>query len=86
MTYSLKCTCGDVFPVDANSHDEAVSKFKEMMTPEVVAQHYSEKHPGEPVLTQEQVSANIDQGVEEGDQSAGAPPAGAPPAGDAQPA
>lgn len=81
MIYSVKCDCGDVVTADAQSRDEAVSKLKEMWGPDAVAQHYADKHPGQPVPSQEQVHANIDQGVQEGDQSAGGAPAG-----DTQPA
>lgn len=76
MKYSLKCTCGHVITVDGVNRDEAVSKMKEMMTPEVVAAHSAEKHPGEPVPTQEQVAMNIEQDLVEGDLSV---PGGTPP-------
>lgn len=53
--------------VDADNMDSAKAKFKEMMTPEVVATHAAEKHMGEPVPTQEQVNMQIEGGVVEGD-------------------
>lgn len=54
--------------VDADNLESAKAKFKEMMTPEVVAAHVAEKHPaGEPVPTQEEVNMQIEQGVVEGD-------------------
>jgi len=50
---------------EAGSRQEAVQKIKDMMTPEAVAQHMAEKHPGEPVLSVEEVHAGIEQGVKE---------------------
>ncbi len=64
--YSMQCSCGHVMTVDAKSREEAVSKLKATMTEEAVVAHMQEKHPGEPMLTQAQVHAGIQQGVKEG--------------------
>lgn len=52
--YSMTCTCGQVFSVDAATKDEALTKMKEMMTPEAIKAHWDEKHPGQPLPTPEQ--------------------------------
>lgn len=72
----MKCTCGDVMTVDAANKEEAVTKLKEMMSPDAVAQHFSDKHPGQPVPSQDQVGANIESSVVEGDLSAETPAGG----------
>ena len=79
MKYSMKCTCGDVLTCDAANRDEAVAKFKGMMTPDAVLKHFTEKHPGQPVPTPEQEQANIEQAVVEGETGEMAPPAPMPP-------
>ena len=61
----MTCTCGDTMPVDAENREEAVEKFKGMMTEDAIAQHCAEKHPGEPVPSKEQVDAMIDQTTKE---------------------
>ena len=61
----MTCTCGHKMETEAGSRQEAVQKIKDMMTPEAVAQHMAEKHPGEPVLSVEEVHAGIEQGVKE---------------------
>ena len=45
--YSFKCTCGDDMSVEAESMEEAKTKFKEMMTEEAAKAHFAEKHEGE---------------------------------------
>jgi len=61
MTYSMTCSCGDTFSVEAESREEAVRKMKDMMTQEAIDQHMSEKHPKEPGKTMAGVHAEIDQ-------------------------
>lgn len=61
----MTCTCGDTMTVDADSKEQAVEKFKEMLTEDVIAQHCAEKHPGEPVPTKEQADAMIEQTTRE---------------------
>ena len=78
MKYSMKCTCGHVFTCDAANRDEAVAKFKGMMTPDAVQKHFAEKHPGQPVPSPEQEQANIEQAVVEGETGM-APSAPMPP-------
>lgn len=63
-TYSMTCTCGHVMKVEAESREEAVQKMKAMMTEDMVAQHTAEKHPGEPVPSQEQVHMMIEQTIQ----------------------
>lgn len=67
MTYSMKCTCGDVIRVEAATREEAVAKIKGMMPPEMVANHMSEKHNGQPAPSQEQVYMMIEANTQEGD-------------------
>lgn len=61
----MTCTCGDVMNTEANSREEAVGKFMEMMTPEAVVAHFGEKHKGEPVPNQDQVRAGLEATVQE---------------------
>ncbi len=67
MTYSFKCNCGEVMTVEAENREEAVTKMKGMMTQDAINTHMSEKHSGEPVPTLEQVHAQIDSNLVEGD-------------------
>ena len=60
----MTCSCGHTMSVEAGSKEEAVSKMKEMMTPETISAHASEKHPGEPVPSVEETHAMIDQKLE----------------------
>ena len=59
--YSMTCTCGDTMTVDADSREQAVDKFKGMMTEDAIAQHCADKHPGEPVPSKEQSDMMIEQ-------------------------
>lgn len=63
MKYMMKCSCGDVMDIQANSKEEAIGKFKGIMTAETIAKHFQEKHQGEKVPTQEQVHMMIAQQV-----------------------
>jgi len=47
--YSMTCTCGQAFTVEAATQEEAVTKMKEQMTPEAVKAHWDEKHAGQPM-------------------------------------
>ena len=71
MKYTMTCTCGDVMNIDASSQEEAVQKFKDMMTEEAVKAHFAEKHAGQEVPTQDQVAMNIESSVHpaEGDEA-----------------
>jgi hypothetical protein len=61
-SYSMTCTCGHVATVEANSRDEAVRRFQEMMTAEAIDQHFAERHsPSEPKPSVEQAHAMIEQ-------------------------
>lgn len=62
--FSMTCTCGHVMEVDAESREEAVQKMKDQMTPEAVKAHMDEFHQGEAPLTQEQVFAGIEAGMQ----------------------
>ena len=59
--FSMTCTCGDVMNVETETKEEAITKMKAMMTPEMVQKHMTEKHPGEPVPSVDQTQAMIDQ-------------------------
>ena len=50
-TYSMKCSCGDTMNMEVANREEAVKKFKEMMTKEMIEKHMKEKHPGQPVMS-----------------------------------
>ena len=59
----MTCSCGDVMDMEAATKEEAIEKFKAMMTADMVAKHFAEKHVGEPVPTVDQVHMNITQSV-----------------------
>lgn len=65
MKFSMTRTCGDVMTVDATSREEAVQKFKDMMTEDAIKKHMEEKHlptnPNEPMPTVEQAHMMIKQ-------------------------
>ena len=63
MKYSMKCTCGDVMDMEAGTRDEAVAKFKEMMTQDAIDAHMAEKHPGKPSMTMAECHAMIEKEV-----------------------
>lgn len=69
----MKCTCGHVMTLDAQSKDEAVTKFKQMMDQTALDAHWMEKHQGDtmPKPTLEQSHMMIEQIVVEGDLSVG---------------
>jgi len=60
------CTCGDDSePVEADTKEGAVDKIMEQMTPEAVAAHMAEKHPGQAVPSQEEARAGVEATVHE---------------------
>ena len=65
MTYSMQCSCGDTMTMEAGSREEAVIKFKDMMTEDAISQHMTEKHPGQPVMSVAECHAMIEQHVKE---------------------
>lgn len=67
MKYSMKCTCGHIMTVDAESREQAVELLKDEMTEERISEHMDEMHPGEPVPSQEQFNMMIEQKTVEGD-------------------
>lgn len=78
MTYSVKCDCGDVITADAESREAAVEALKTQWGPEAVASHYADKHPGQPVPSQDQVHAMIEQGAQESAPAASEASSGEP--------
>ncbi len=50
--------------VDAANREEAVAKFKAMMTEEMTAKHMAEKHAGQPVPPLAQIHAMIEEKVQ----------------------
>ena len=52
--FSMTCTCGQVFSVDASNKDEAIVKMKQIMTEDAVKAHWAEKHEGQPLPTAEE--------------------------------
>ena len=65
MKYSMTCTCGHTMETEAGTREEAVMKFKGMMGPEAAKKHMAEKHPGEPVPSQEELGTMIEQSTKE---------------------
>ena len=64
--YSMKCSCGHVMAIDANSREEAVTKMKEMMTQEALEAHMKQYHkPEEPMPTLAQAHQQIDMMLQE---------------------
>ena len=50
--------------MEAETREEAVQKFKDMMTEDAIKQHMAEKHPGDPLMSVAQCHAMIEQNVE----------------------
>ena len=63
MKYSMKCSCGDVMDMEASNRNEAVQKFKNMMTQDAINAHMTEKHPGQPSMTVAACHAMIEKEV-----------------------
>jgi hypothetical protein len=61
--FKMDCSCGDSVQVDAANRNEAVSKLKGMMDANGIAQHFKDKHPGQPVPPVAAVHQMIEQGV-----------------------
>lgn len=64
MKYSMTCSCGHVMDVEAETRDEAITNMQGQMDEAAIAQHMAEKHPGEPVMSVEEVHASIAQNME----------------------
>jgi hypothetical protein len=63
-SFSMTCTCGHTMTMDAGTRDEAVSKFRAMMTQEMLDEHMRQYHqPNEQKPTLEQAHAMIGQQV-----------------------
>jgi len=63
--YSMTCSCGHEYSVDAENKEGAVEQLKEMMPDDKIAEHFAEKHPGDPVPTREQADGMIEQMTKE---------------------
>lgn len=61
--FKMMCSCGDEMTVDANSREEAVTKFKGMMDEAAIKAHMAEKHPGEAVMSVSDCHAMIEKEV-----------------------
>ena len=61
--FSMTCSCGEVMTMDAENREEAVGKFKAMMTAEIIEKHMAEKHAGQPVMSVTDCHAMIDKEV-----------------------
>lgn len=74
--FSMKCSCGHVFTVDANAKEEAVEKMKEMMDQNAIEQHWMQNHQNDPMPkpTLEQSHMQIEQNMAEGEAGEGTPP------------
>ena len=60
----MTCTCGDTMTMEGETREEAVGKFKAMMTQEMIDAHMAEKHPGQSMSAAE-TQASLDQQVVE---------------------
>ena len=64
--YTMTCTCGHEYSVEAETKEAAVEQLKGMMTEEKIAEHMAESHkPDEPVPTKEQADMMIEQTTKE---------------------
>ena len=59
----MTCSCGDTMQMEAENREEAVSKFKAMMTEDAIKSHMAEKHPGLPVMSVAECHAQIEKDV-----------------------
>lgn len=57
--WKMTCTCGDAMESQGDTRDEAVDNLMVHMTPDAVSAHMADKHPGEPVPSQEMVRAGL---------------------------
>lgn len=49
--------------VQANSHDQASQKLKNMMNASTIAAHIRDRHPGEPIMSVDECHRMIDEQV-----------------------
>ena len=63
MNYSMKCSCGDTMNMEADNREEAVQKFKDMMTQAMIDSHMAEKHPDQPGMSMADCHAMIEKEV-----------------------
>ncbi|MBI5621024.1 hypothetical protein HY949_04540 [Candidatus Gottesmanbacteria bacterium] len=63
MKFKMTCTGGDVMEMEAATREEAVAKFKAMMTDGAIEAHFAEKHPGQPVMSKADCDMGIDATV-----------------------
>lgn len=59
----MTCSCGDQMSIEANNRDEAVTQYKAMMSEHSIAEHFAEKHQGQPVPPVSVVHAMIEHQV-----------------------
>lgn len=59
--FKMTCSCGDTMTVEAENHDEAISKMKGMMDEAAIAEHMNAKHPGDPVISVAECHAMIEK-------------------------
>ena len=63
----MKCTCGHVMSVDADSKEDAISQMKELMTEDALNDHFKKYHKeDEQKPTLDQSHMMIEQQVVEG--------------------
>lgn len=66
----MKCSCGHIMTVDADSREEAVVKMKAMMTQEALDAHMKQYHkPDEQMPTLAEAHQQIEMMLQEGDMS-----------------
>ena len=68
-SYSMKCSCGQLLKVQADSREEGVDKMAAMMDEKGLDAHWSEFHKeGDTKPTVEQAHMLIEQMLVEGDE------------------
>jgi len=63
--FSMTCSCGDVMSFKANTVNEAQDQAKQMMNAQAIADHFAQKHAGQPVPPIDQVHMMIDKEMKE---------------------
>ena len=58
--YSVTCTCGHEFSVDAENREKAIAKMKAMLTADTIAKHMADKHKGESPMSVKDMHAMVE--------------------------
>ncbi len=63
QNFSMTCSCGETMTMEAENREEAVAKFKAMMTEDAIKDHMTQKHSGMPVMSVADCHAQIEKDV-----------------------